>query len=97
MLWDLFRADGLTQTRILKEGNLKQDEENAAVFQKVFASHQLKKEAFFKSYEYYLAHPDQFKILMDSISAMSLRYSEEIQSPVTPANTNGTDSTHATQ
>lgn len=97
ILWDLFRADGLTQAKMLKKENVQPDKENVVLFQQILSYHKQTRETFFKSYEYYLAHPDKFKILLDSLTAMSLRYTEEINNnhQNTKEQANGSHSTHA--
>ncbi len=44
--------------------------------QQVLAIHKITKEAFYKSFHYYQAHPQYNKILFDSIAAYSARMRE---------------------
>lgn len=43
------------------------------LYQQILAAHGLDKNTFFKSFDYYSRHPDQNKILFDSISAYANR------------------------
>ncbi len=43
------------------------------LYQQILSTHGLDKNAFFKSFDYYSAHPDMNKILFDSINAYANR------------------------
>ncbi|MFZ9717916.1 MAG: DUF4296 domain-containing protein [Chitinophagaceae bacterium] len=79
VIWDLLRANGLSQAEILKMGKTESLLEDARKYEQVFSSYGLNREAFMKSYAYYAARPDQLKVIMDSVSNMAIRYGEEIQ------------------
>lgn len=79
VVWDLLRANGLTQAEVLKNGKVESLLSDAEKYQQVFSSHATSREAFLKSYTFYLARPDRLKVILDSVSNMAIRYTEEIQ------------------
>ena len=69
VFWDLIRADVYT-AQFIKKNPLKKDTlENARLQQQVFAHHEVTKEAFYASYQYYLNHSQLMRSLLDSLSA----------------------------
>ena len=68
VFWDFIRADALTTTD--QKNNSTSPAaiaENVKLQKQVFALHQVTKEEFYKSLEYYNAHPALMRVLMDSI------------------------------
>jgi len=68
VLWDFIRADALTTTE--QKNNTSSPEALAAnvkLQKQVFALHQVTKEEFYKSLDYYNAHPVLMRTIMDSI------------------------------
>jgi hypothetical protein len=60
-----------TDTNLVKK-------ETFANYERVFKVHHVTKEEFFKSYNYYLQHPDKNKILMDTVVAYANRQRAEL-------------------
>ena len=79
VVWDLLRANGLAQAEVLKNGKVESLLSDAEKYQQVFSSHAISREDFLKSYTYYLARPDRLKVILDSVSNMAIRYTEEVQ------------------
>lgn len=73
VMWDLLEANSFTQ-RYIKMDSLKNPAiENLQMQQQIFQLHKVSKEDFYKSYDYYSSHPDQMRILLDSIVAIGER------------------------
>jgi len=49
-----------------------------AGYEKVFAVHKIDKNTFYKSFDFYEAHPDLLKVLMDSVSSYGMRKKAEL-------------------
>jgi hypothetical protein len=71
IIWDLIKAGELAKYDTLQHKNIRLKDTATLLFEKVFALHGVEKQQFYKSYRYYLAHPDQNKALFDSVSAMA--------------------------
>ena len=67
IFWDYIRADILTTEIIQKDSTKNTLHENLFLQRKVFAIHNVTKEHFYKSYDYYSKHPDLMKVMMDSM------------------------------
>ncbi len=67
LLWEQMKADAYTREYLFKEGNLKVVEENIKLQQKIFLKYNTSQKSFYKSYQYYLEHPDLIRPLLDSI------------------------------
>ena len=73
VMWDLLEANSFTQ-RYIKMDSLKNPAiENLQMQQQIFQLHKVSKDDFYKSYDYYSSHPDQMRILLDSIVAIGER------------------------
>lgn len=76
VLWDVLTAEQLTFIGFSRNRDSLQKAEITAL-QTVFAIHKINKEAFYKSFEYYEAHPNQMKILIDSVTQYGSREREK--------------------
>jgi hypothetical protein len=72
VMWDMMQADAYTEF-YLKKDSSKKSLENAALQKKIFSLHQINKEDFYTSFEYYSNHSSDMRILLDSISAKAER------------------------
>jgi len=72
IVWDMIRAGVLTQNQF-KLDSVVRKKETKAIYEQVFKIYGVTKDEFYKSYQYYLEHPDKHKILMDSIVAYANR------------------------
>ena len=71
IVWDMIKAGEVAKydTSLHKTDSLK--DQATEMFQKVFAIHHTDREQFYKSYTYYLNHPDLNKALFDSVSSLA--------------------------
>jgi CRISPR/Cas system CSM-associated protein Csm2 small subunit len=73
VLWDVLRAEALSQEIIKKDSSKSSAVESAMLTKKIFSIHHITEEEFKKSYSYYSAHPDIMKEILDSITAKQIR------------------------
>ena len=73
IMWDLIKAGEWHSFIIAKDSTLKNKKEDIRLFEQVFTVHGITKDQFYNSYKYYEAHPVEFKILIDSVDAFSIR------------------------
>lgn len=66
----MLRAGALSQN-LYKTDSVMFKKETLENYQKVLDVYGLSKDDFFKSYNYYLQHPDKNKILLDSLQTYS--------------------------
>ncbi len=87
VLWDILKADEwYTQTTIRDTLHLRINE-NFLLYEEVYKVHHINKDIFYNSYKYYETHPDQFKVLIDSVVAYGDRdkaVENSLPHPVTP-------------
>ena len=68
VLWDVLKVDAYTKNYFLKDTTKNIVLENAKMQLQVFALHNITKDQFYKSYQYYLANSNLIKPLLDSIA-----------------------------
>ena len=73
VLWDVLRADALSQEIVKKDSTKSAAVESAILTKKVFLIHHVSEEEFKKSYSYYISHPNLMKTMMDSVNAQQVR------------------------
>jgi hypothetical protein len=74
ILWDIILADELTNLKLHKiDSGFKQDNYRIGLYQKVVEKHKTTDERFQKSFTWYQMHPEQMKIILDSLRSLSLR------------------------
>lgn len=67
VMWDILKSDEwYTQTAMRDTLHLRLNE-NFQIYEQVFKIHHITKAQFYNSYKYYETHPDQFKVLIDSV------------------------------
>jgi hypothetical protein len=69
VMWDMLNADALYNQIIIKDSTARINKENLRFYQDVFNIHHITKERFYNSYRFYASHPDNMKILIDSLNA----------------------------
>src|SRR4051812_49176508 len=69
VIFDLMRADEFVNVYVLKDTAKKRNVEAIKMYQQVFTIHNITKEKFFNSFKYYQGHPDQNKVLFDSLTS----------------------------
>jgi hypothetical protein len=75
ILWDVLRADALSQQLIKGDSAKLLAEENVKLTKDVFLIHKVTEEQFQKSYDYYTHHPDIMSSMLDSLNAQQSRMS----------------------
>ncbi len=75
ILWDVFRADALSQQIAKNDSTKLSPDENARLIKKVFLIHNITEEQFEKSYSYYIHHPDIIRTMLDSLNAQQTKIS----------------------
>ncbi len=73
IVWDLMKAGELAVQDTLYNKAIDYKKLSMNLYQKVFAIYHIDKISFYKSYDYYLQHPDINKVLMDSITSLGSR------------------------
>ena len=74
IMWDMIQADQYAKQFLAKDSlKINVKEETIKLYQQVFQIHHITKSEFEKSYQYYLAHQDLYKIIFDSLSVQNLR------------------------
>jgi hypothetical protein len=78
VLWDMIQADQYSTLYLAKDSaktNTKM--ETLRLYEEVFRLHQVSREEFRKSYQYYLDHPALNQVLFDSLEAKGIRLRTE--------------------
>ena len=73
VLWDMLQAEAYTQNFLKKDTSKNGLVENAALQKKIFELHKISREDYNASYSYYNAHPNEMKIILDSVTALAER------------------------
>ena len=73
VMWDMLRADELYTRMTIKDSLAKGRREDIRLYEEVFAAHKISRGYFDSCYKYFLAHPVQYKILVDSLDAYATR------------------------
>lgn len=73
IMWDMMKADELYLRISAKDTTAARRKENIRLYEQVFALHRITKKQFDSSYRYYATHPDQFKLLLDSLDTYAAR------------------------
>ena|SRR5665213_963691 len=69
ILWDVMRAQTLASEKALKDSTLNVAFETKMLSKKVFKIHKTDSANFTNSYNWYVKHPDRFKLIFDSLSS----------------------------
>ncbi len=78
VLWDLLRADEYVVNNASKDSTLNIKVKSIELYDQVFRIHNITKDEFQKSLDYYQSRPDLLKVILDSISSQG-RYIMEKQ------------------
>src|ERR1700722_12565131 len=73
VLWDVIRAAAFTNDFIKKDTTKDLVLEDAKLQHEIFAIHQVTKDEFYTSYDYYKVHPQLMTALLDSIELANNR------------------------
>jgi hypothetical protein len=77
VMWDLTQADEYAQVFLTKDTTKNKRLEISKLYQEVFTLHHLDSARFFNSFDYYKKHPDDYKVLIDSLAALATREREK--------------------
>jgi hypothetical protein len=75
-MWDMVQVDEFAGVYVKKDSTRNLQKETNILYSKVFALHKTDSAAFFKSFYYYKKHPDDYKVLLDSLNAFANRERE---------------------
>ena len=75
ILWDVLRADALSQQLVKTDSAKLLADKNIKLTKDVFLIHNVTEEQFQKSYSYYTQHPDIMSNMLDSLNAQQTRMS----------------------
>lgn len=73
VMWDVITADEWMKKQILSDTIIDSSKRNIALYNKIFSLHKITKEDYYSSYDYYKNHPNEMKILLDSLAAFGTR------------------------
>lgn len=76
IMFDVISAQEMAQLANAKDTNAVK-QKTFELYQQVFDIYKISKDDFFKSFNYYEGHPNQLKILSDSLSAYGTRKRQE--------------------
>ncbi|HEV3324231.1 MAG TPA: DUF4296 domain-containing protein [Puia sp.] len=78
LIWDMAQADQYAAIYLAKDSaHINQKTETLRLYEQVFRLHQVSREEFSKSYQYYLDHPRLNQLLFDSVIARGVRARSE--------------------
>jgi hypothetical protein len=78
VLWDMIQADQYSTLYLAKDSaHINTKMENLRLYEQVFLLHQVTREEFRKSYQYYLDHPALNQVLFDSLISRGNRLRTE--------------------
>ena len=81
ILWDVLRADALSQQSVKSNSTTTLADETLSLTRKVFLIHNITEEEFKKSYSYYTHHSDLMRNMLDSLNAQKIN-NNNIEIPV---------------
>lgn len=73
IMWDLMKVDEYFIRITAKDSLNKLAKENIRLYDQVFRSYGIERKKFYDSYAYYTAHPEHYKVLIDSMEAISTK------------------------
>ena len=79
VFWDYIRADVYTKDIMKKDSTKNDTTENIKLQNKLFSFYNISRTDFYKSYDYYVSHPDLMNVLMDTILAKQNRLKSKNQ------------------
>lgn len=80
VLWDFMKADVYTTQFVKKLDSSRNDTlTNAAMQQSIFHHHKIKATIFYNSYRYYCTHPEEMKVILDSIESKQSREKRKLE------------------
>jgi hypothetical protein len=77
IMWDMIEADQYANLLIKDSAHIDAKLERLRLYEQVLRSHDVSREKFQKSYNYYKEHPEITQILYDSLERQGIRYRTE--------------------
>jgi len=84
VILDLMNAEQWNNFIIMKDTALRKTNNNLKLYQQVFLIHNINRDQFYNSYQYYEEHPDRMKTLLDSLGTFAERQKSKIKKPIVP-------------
>ena len=86
VMWDMIQADQYAALSVAKDssGHINNKTETLKLYEEVFRLHEVSREEFRKSYQYYLDHPELNQQLFDSLISKGTRVRTESYSRPVP-------------
>ncbi len=83
IIWDMVQADEFIQNFVLRDSaRVNVNAERYKLYEQVLGVHNITKDQFKKSYDYYASRPGESKVLFDSLSARANRRMQESYKPL---------------
>ncbi len=79
VFWDIIRADAMAAEINRKDSSKNAAEENVKLQKLIFTIHNISKEDYYKSYQYYQKHTVLMRTLLDSMLAKANRERNDIK------------------
>jgi len=80
IVWDMMRADRFLSNFVLpNDTSLNADSERINLYKKIFLIHDVSKEKFKESFNYYKDHPSLLKTLFDSLGSQNISSEQATQ------------------
>ncbi len=76
VMWDLLNAEELMKIKVTNDSAYIIKNNRPIYYQKIFSLHQIAQIDFDKNYQYFQNHPNEMKILLDSISNFGIKKRE---------------------
>jgi hypothetical protein len=77
ILWDMLRADEYISNNVAKDSTLNTKDKSIELYEEVFRIHNITKNEFQKSLDYYQSRPDLLRVILDSISSQGRNIMEK--------------------
>lgn len=78
LIWDVILVDQYSKEHIRTDSLKEIKKERSRLYQEVFDLHKTSREAFLKSFNYYLSRPDLTKTIFDSLAIRGSRQRENL-------------------
>jgi len=69
ILWDVMQVDEFASDFLRRDSARDVEKERKTLYLKVFSLHKVSREQFSSSFKYYSAHPDDMKLIFDSLNS----------------------------
>lgn len=73
VMWDIIGADVFTEQFVKKDTLKNARIENMQLQNRIFALHKVSRADYYKSYDYYVAHTDLMRVILDSMTNKAQR------------------------